>query len=83
MNVTGNRSVFTYIYVIICFTVNTNFSSLDNKYYQISIWYFSAKYVALRSNSKDLLARKLDNVSEVEYMSTCRLENPAQGTGLL
>ena len=40
------------------------------KDYEIGIWYFSAKDTALRSKSKDWLARNQNNVWEWSYMST-------------
>jgi hypothetical protein len=44
--------------------------SSKTKDYQIVICCFSAKYAALRSKSKDLLAQNHDNVSEWSNMST-------------
>jgi hypothetical protein len=41
----------------------------QTKDYQIGICYFSAKHAALRPNSKDWLARNLDNVPEWGSMS--------------
>ncbi len=43
------------------------------KYYKIGICCFSAKQAALRSKSKDWLARNQDNVSEWSDMSICIL----------
>jgi hypothetical protein len=40
------------------------------KDYTIGSWCFSAKHAALRSKSKDWLARNQDNVSEWGYMSS-------------
>jgi hypothetical protein len=61
------------------------------KYYEIGICRFSAKYAALRSKSKDWLARNQNNVSEWSDMSTHVLlfqwantdyTNPTQHVGL-
>jgi hypothetical protein len=61
------------------------------KYYKIGICCFSAKYAALRSKSKDWLARNQNNVSEWSDMSTHVLlfqwantdyTNPTQHVGL-
>jgi hypothetical protein len=41
----------------------------QTKDYQIIICYFSAKHATLRPNSKDWLARNLDNVSQWSDMS--------------
>ena len=41
--------------------------------YKIGICCFSAKHAALRKKRKDGLARNQDNVSQWNYMSTCRL----------
>ena len=43
------------------------------KGYKIGICCFSAKYAALRSKSRDWLARNQDNVSEWSNMSTSGL----------
>ena len=43
------------------------------KDYKIGISCFSAKYAALRSMSKDLLAQNHNNVSEWSDMFTCGL----------
>ena len=43
------------------------------KGYKIGICCFSAKYAALRSKSRDRLARNQDNVSEWSNMSTSGL----------
>ena len=45
----------------------------QTKNYEIGICCFSAKHTALRSQSKDGLARKQDNVSEWSNMSSCGL----------
>jgi hypothetical protein len=43
----------------------------------IGICCFCAKHAALRRKSKDWLARKQNNVSEWNDMSTCGLLNPS------
>ena len=45
----------------------------QTKDYKIGISCFSAKHTALRSKSKDWLARNQNNVSEWSDMSTCGL----------
>ena len=42
----------------------------QTKDYKFSIWCFSAKYAALRRNSKDWLTRNRNNVSQWREMST-------------
>ena len=43
----------------------------QTKDYKIGICYLSAKHAALRSKSKDWLARNQNNVSKCSDMSTC------------
>ena len=47
----------------------------QTKDYEIGICCFSAKHPALRSKSKDWLARNQNNVSEWSDMSTRRLDS--------
>jgi len=47
--------------------------SSQTKGYKFGICCFSAQHTALRSKSKDWLARNQDNVSEWSDMSTCGL----------
>ena len=54
----------------------------QTKDYEIVICCFSAKYAALRSKSKDWLARNQNNVSEWSHMSTRGNKTPTQCVGL-
>jgi predicted LPLAT superfamily acyltransferase len=45
----------------------------QTKDYEIGIWYFFLKHMALRSQSKDWLAQNRNNVSEWSNMSTHEL----------
>ena len=61
--------------VLASIVVDRRFESWSGhtKGYKIGICCFSAKYAALRSKSRDWLARNQDNVSEWSNMSTSGL----------
>jgi hypothetical protein len=95
-NIRENRIGGIMVSVLTSSAVDRGFEprSGQTKDYKIGICYFSAKYAALRRNSKDWLAWNQNNVSEWSKMSTSRLlfqwasttciyKNPTQCVGLV
>jgi hypothetical protein len=74
-NIRENRIGGIMVSVITSSAVDRGFEprSGQTKDYKIGICYFSAKYAALRTMSKDWLAWNQNNVSEWSNMSTSEL----------